>query len=61
LSTPIPNSFQGLGQVSYGSFGTNQQRFWVGDSQSRFDYLFEVNRLASNGFKELDNGGNYRF
>ncbi|MDI9866947.1 TonB-dependent receptor [Flectobacillus sp. DC10W] len=61
LSTPIPNSFQGLGQVSYGSFGTNQQRFWVGDSQSRFDYLFEVNRLASNGFKELDNGGNTGF
>ncbi|MFY7827776.1 MAG: TonB-dependent receptor family protein [Flectobacillus sp.] len=61
LSTPIPTSFKGLAQVSYGSFGTNQQRVWVGDSQNQFDYVFEVNRLASNGFKELDNGGNTGF
>lgn len=57
LSTAIPNSFKGFAQLSAGSFGTNQQRLWVGDSQQNFDYVFEVNRLASNGFKELDNGG----
>lgn len=57
LSTAIPNSFKGFAQLSVGSFGTNQQRLWVGDSQQNFDYVFEVNRLASNGFKELDNGG----
>jgi len=33
----------------------------VGDSQQNVDYVFEVNRFASNGFKELDNGGNTGF
>jgi Fe(3+) dicitrate transport protein len=61
LSTAIPTSFKGLAQVSYGSFGTNQQRIWIGDSQKNFDYVFEVNRLASNGFKQLDGGGNTGF
>jgi Fe(3+) dicitrate transport protein len=61
LSTAIPTSFRGQAQVAYGSFGTNQQRFWVGDSHKNFAYVFEVNRLASNGFKELDGGGNTGF
>lgn len=61
ISTAIPESFQGFAQLSYGSFGTNQQRVWIGDSHENIDYVFEVNRLASNGFKELDNGGNTGF
>lgn len=61
ISTSIPDSFKGFAQLSYGSFGTNQQRFWVGDSYKNFDYLFEVNRLASNGFKELPSGANTGF
>lgn len=61
ISTAIPKTFKGFAQLSYGSFGTNQQRVWVGDSKSNFDYVFEVNRLASNGFKELDNDGKTGF
>ncbi len=61
LSTAIPNSFKGFAQLAYGSFNTNQQRIWVGDSRKNFDYVFEVNRIASNGFKKLDNGGNTGF
>ncbi|MDX1903191.1 MAG: TonB-dependent receptor [Thermonemataceae bacterium] len=61
LSTPIPSSFKGFAQISYGSFNTNQQRVWIGDSRKNFNYVFEVNRLASNGFKEIDNGGNTGF
>jgi len=61
ISTPIPSSFRGFAQLSYGSFQTNQQRLWVGDSHKNFDYVFEVNRMASNGFKQLDNGGNTGF
>lgn len=61
VSTSIPQSFKGFAQAAYGSFGTNQQRVYVGDSRTNFDYLFEVNRLASNGFKELDNGSNTGF
>jgi Fe(3+) dicitrate transport protein len=61
LSTAIPSSFKGFAQLSYGSFASNQQRVWVGDSHKYFDYVFEVNRLASNGFKQLDNGANTGF
>lgn len=61
ISTPIPESFKAFAQFSYGSFGTQQQRIWVGDSHKNIDYIFEVNRLASNGFKELDKGGNTGF
>lgn len=61
LSTAIPETFKGFAQISYGSFNTNQQRVWVGDSRKNFDYVFDVNRIASDGFKELDNGGNTGF
>ena len=61
ISTSIPDSFKGFVQLSYGSFGSNQQRIWVGDSHKNIDYVFEVNRLASNGFKELPSGANTGF
>lgn len=61
LSTSIPDSFKGFAQLSYGSFGTNQQRIWLGNSTARIDYVIEVNRLASKGFKSLDNGGDTGF
>lgn len=61
LSTNIPAGFKALAHVSYGSFNMNQQRFWVGDSKGQLSYLFEVNRIASTGFKEIDGGGNTGF
>lgn len=61
LSTPIPNAFKGYAQCAYGSFNTHSQRFYVGDSRKNFDYLFELNRQESGGFKDLDNGGNTGF
>lgn len=61
LSTAIPKTFKGFAQLSYGSFNTNQQRVWFGDSKENFDYIFDINRLASNGFKQLENGNNTGF
>ena len=61
VSTAIPNTFKGYAQIAYGSFATNQQRIWVGDSRKNFDYVFEVNRITSNGFKQLENGDNTGF
>lgn len=57
LSTAIPNRFKAFAQISYGSFNTNQQRIWVGDQHKNFDYVFELNRLGSSGFKTIDGGG----
>ena len=61
ISTPIPSEFKAHVQLSYGSFGNNQQRIWLGDNKKNLDYLFELNRIASKGFKKLDNGGNTGF
>ncbi|MFM7006192.1 MAG: TonB-dependent receptor family protein [Flavobacteriales bacterium] len=61
LSTCIPTTFKAYAQASFGSFGINQQHFWVGDTKGQFSYLFELNRLATRGFKELDGGGNTGF
>lgn len=61
ISRTIPESFAGQALASYGSFGTNQQQIWLGDSREHLDYVVDVNRLASSGFKELDGGGNTGF
>ncbi|MBQ0908336.1 TonB-dependent receptor [Flavobacterium sp. F-328] len=61
ISTQIPNEFRGFAQLSTGSFNTNQQRIWIGDSKKNIDYLFEFNRIASNGFKQMENGANTGF
>jgi Fe(3+) dicitrate transport protein len=61
ISTPIPNSFKVFAQLSYGSFNNNQQRVWFGNSHKNIEYLFELNRIGSSGFKQLDNGGNTGF
>ena len=61
ISRTIPESFAGQALVSYGRFGTNQQQIWLGNSHEQLEYVVEVNRLASNGFKELDGGGNTGF
>lgn len=57
ISRQIPNRLAGQALLSYGSFGTTQQHVWVGNSHENIDYVFDVNRVASNGFKQLDNQG----
>ncbi|NCW88255.1 MAG: TonB-dependent receptor, partial [Chitinophagia bacterium] len=61
VSTPFPSTFKTFAQVSVGSFKTNQQRIWLGNSTKNIDFLFEINRHASTGFKEIDGGGNSGF
>ncbi|MGA1379786.1 MAG: TonB-dependent receptor family protein [Chitinophagaceae bacterium] len=61
VSTPFPSTCKTFVQVSVGSFQTNQQRIWVGNSTKNIDFLFEINRHASTGFKEIDGGGNSGF
>lgn len=61
ISTPFTDKFKGFALASYGSFDTNQQRLWIADKVNQVSYVFEANRFASYGFKELDNGGNTGF
>lgn len=60
-STIIPLKHSAFGQASYGSYGMNQERFWVGETKGQLSYLFELNRVAATGFKQLDGGGNTGF
>lgn len=47
--------------LSYGSFGTSRISGYAGASIGKFSYLVEAGRIASDGFKELENGGQTGF
>jgi Fe(3+) dicitrate transport protein len=57
LSTPIGDRFEAFSQLSYGMYGTGFQNLYVTDQHGSLSYVFELSRYASNGFKQLDNGG----
>lgn len=61
MSTAIPNEFFGRINLFGGSYGQRGVHAFVGDSGERFGFLGETYQSASNGFKELDNGGNTGF
>lgn len=61
MSTAIPNDFFGRVNLFAGSYGQRGVHAFVGDAGERFGFLGETYQSASNGFKELDNGGNTGF
>ncbi|NER16047.1 TonB-dependent receptor family protein [Spongiivirga citrea] len=61
ISTQIPNQFNAGLIASYGSFNTARIQAVVGESKTNFGYLVEYFNYNSDGFKELDNGGNTGF
>ena len=60
-SAAIPTSFGGLVEVAGGEDGLFRGHLKVGDSRDRFGWLVEGFRLQSDGFKQLDNGGDTGF
>ncbi len=61
LSTEIPDDFSAFLTASYGSFQSAQLHAQLGDSRKNFGYSVEYLNYNSNGFKELDNGGDTGF
>lgn len=57
ISSSIPAEFGVNLQAQGGSHGNRQFRAQVGDSRERFGYLVEGLNINSDGFKDLDNGG----
>ena len=51
VSTPIPNSFSGKANISYGSKNTFKSHTSVGSSWKHFGYMVEYLRYQSDGFK----------
>lgn len=54
VSTPIPNSFSGKANISYGSKNTFKSHTSVGSSWKHFRYMVEYLRYQSDGFKKYE-------
>ncbi len=61
ISSAIPETFSASLLASYGSFNSGQLHAKLGDSKENFGYHIEYLNFNSDGFKELDNGGNTGF
>lgn len=61
ISTQIPESFSGRAEASYGTFNTSKVHASAGNSHENIGYMVEYLNYRSDGFKELDNGGNTGF
>ncbi len=61
ISTQIPNEFSGRVNLLGGSFGCRNLHAFVGNSHKNVAYLVETFQFGSDGFKQLDGGGNTGF
>ncbi len=57
ISTQIPNQFSGKVRILGGNFGSRTVHATIGDSYKNFGFSLETYQAQSDGFKELDNGG----
>ncbi|HEX4853339.1 TonB-dependent receptor family protein [Arenimonas sp.] len=57
ISTPIPSEGGGELDLSYGSDATVLAHGWAGGMGERFGGMVEVVRQSTNGFKQIDGGG----
>jgi len=61
ISTPIPQNLSGKINITGGSFWGRNIHGYIGNTHGNFGYLVESFNYGSNGFKQLDNGGNTGF
>ncbi|MGB5653759.1 MAG: TonB-dependent receptor [Robiginitalea sp.] len=61
LSTEVPDSFGAFLNTSYGSFQSARLHAQFGDSRRNFGYALEYLNYSSDGFKNLDGGGDTGF
>ena len=61
LSKQVPDEFEASLRSRYGSFQSSQIHAELGDSKKYFGYAVEFLNYNSNGFKDLQNGGNTGF
>lgn len=61
VTTSIPEQAGGQVEAAYGSFGDRKLHAQYGSSNDRFGWMIEGLNLGSQGFKDLDNGGDTGF
>lgn len=57
----VPESSEGMVDLSVGSDGYKKAKGYIGDKVGDFGYLVEAVHVDANGFKELDGGGDTGF
>ena len=61
ISTQIPDQFMGRAALSAGNFNSKNTQIVVGDSFKNFGFVSEYYNYNSDGFKNIDGGGNTGF
>lgn len=61
VSSPIPSEFSYRVDASAGSRATGQVHARMGDSEDHFGWMVEAYRSRTDGFKQLDSGGDTGF
>lgn len=61
ISTPIPSDFSGKMELWGGSHGNRNLHSMIGNSHENVGYMVETFQYGSNGFKDLDGGGDTGF
>jgi Fe(3+) dicitrate transport protein len=61
ISTQIPEDFSGRINILGGSFGSRSIHAYAGNAHKNLAYMVETFQYGSDGFKQLDNGGNTGF
>lgn len=61
ISTQIPTQFSGRFNLLGGTYGGRNLHAFVGNSHKNFGYIVETFQYGSDGFKQLDGGGNTGF
>lgn len=61
ISTRIPERFMGRATLSAGNFNSKNTQIVVGDSFKNFGFVSEYYNYNSDGFKNIDGGGNTGF
>jgi len=61
ISTEIPDQFKVSFDGAAGSYNTERAHLYVGESFKNLGYMLETYQMRTDGFKELDNGGDTGF
>jgi len=61
ISSRIPNKFSGRASIAAGNYDSRSTQLTIGDSYKNFGFVTDYFNYNSDGFKNLDGGGNTGF
>lgn len=61
ISSRIPDEFSGRASIAAGNYGSRNTQLVIGDSYQNFGFVTDYFNYSSDGFKDLDGGGNTGF